>query len=142
MVLAVSWTSGRDSAGMSAGTMKVEFSEPLSGCSSWWILKKPCDRATRSTSPATSSEPFAQDRAADLAAGHGLLDQDLRVVLARGLQRARQLVFSGDLADAERRARTGRLDEDGIGEPVGLDLSFAATIQNFGVAIPALRATT
>ena len=31
MAFAVSWTSERDSAGMSAGTMNVEFSEPLSG---------------------------------------------------------------------------------------------------------------
>ena len=55
MVFAVSWTSERASAGMSAGTITVELSEPLSGVLSWWILKKPWDRAIRSTSPATRS---------------------------------------------------------------------------------------
>jgi hypothetical protein len=43
---------------MSAGTIGVEFSEPLSGSLSWWILKKPCDSAIRSTSPATRSSSF------------------------------------------------------------------------------------
>lgn len=44
---------------------------------------------------------FTEDRAADLAADDGLFDQDLRVVLPRGLQSAQQLVLAGDLADAE-----------------------------------------
>ena len=43
---------------MSAGTIGVEFSEPLSGSLSWWILKKPWDSAIWSTSPAISSSSF------------------------------------------------------------------------------------
>src|SRR5215472_13483387 len=68
------------------------------------------------------SESFPEDGAAHLAADDGLLDQHLRVVLPRGLHRVRQFFLSRNLADAEGRARTGRLNEDGIREAVRVDL--------------------
>src|ERR1700677_2088794 len=59
---------------------------------------------------------------ADLAAGDGLLDQHLRVILPCGLHRTRQFLGSTYLADAEGRTRTGGLHEDGIGEPAAIYL--------------------
>ena len=43
-----------------------------------------------------------EDSASDLAADDGLLDENLCVVAACGVDRARELLSSGDLADAER----------------------------------------
>src|ERR1700678_3947640 len=63
-----------------------------------------------------------EDGAAHLAADDGLLDQHLHVVLPCGLHRARQFFLSRNLADAEGRARTGWLDEDGIDKAVRVDL--------------------
>lgn len=62
-----------------------------------------------------------QDGAADLAADDGRFDQHLRVVPPGGLHRGRQVFRAAHLADAEGRPRTGRLHEDGIREPAGID---------------------
>src|SRR5687767_15273037 len=43
-------------------------------------------------------------------------------ILPCGLHRALELFSAGDLGDAEGRPRAGRLHEDGIGEPVGIDV--------------------
>ena len=102
--------------------MNVAFSEPLLG----FLLLVDLEEAVGQGDPVhlagDEPEPFAQDRAADLAADDGLLDQHLGVVLPRGLHRTRQLAWSRHLADAERRPGASRLDEDGVGEPVGVDL--------------------
>ena len=62
------------------------------------------------------------DRASDLAAGDSFLDHDLRVVAPCGVHRALELFSAGDLGDAERRPRAGRLHEDGIADLVGVDV--------------------
>jgi hypothetical protein len=43
---------------MSAGTVIVEFSKPLSGLASWWGRKTPWETAIWSTSPAMRSAPL------------------------------------------------------------------------------------
>ena len=96
--------------------MKVEFSEPVSGRPPGGSGRSRATGAIRSSSPVTSSPLVPEDRAADLAPDHGLLDQDLRVVLARGLDARPPDLRAGHLGDAERRAGTGRLHEDGVVE--------------------------
>src|SRR5882757_7940229 len=70
----------------------------------------------------TQIQIVAQDGASDLTADHSLLDQYLRVILPRGVHRARQLFFPRHLADAERRARTSRFHKDGIGKLIGINI--------------------
>ena len=123
MALAVSWTSGRDSAEMSAGTMKVEFSEPLSG-SLLLVDPEEAVRRERSGRPRRRSAPNRSPRMAhptSLPTTASSISTFESYCRAASTARE-QLLFSSHLADAERRARAGRLDEDGIGEPVGIDL--------------------
>ena len=94
-VFAVSRTSERASAEMSAGTTNVEFSEPLSGS----LLLMDPEEAVRESNPVDLAgdqlRAVPEDGAAHLAADHGLFDQHLRVVPPCGLHRARQF-FSPD----------------------------------------------
>ena len=94
MAFAVSWTSARDSAEMSAGTIERRVLGPALGLA---LLVDP-EEAVRQGDPVHLAGDqlriVPQDRAADLAADDRLLDQHLRVVLPCGLHRARQLVLA------------------------------------------------
>src|SRR6266568_3159603 len=99
---------------MSAGTVTVEFSEPVSGALQMNpeepVRQRYLIHLTREQAGAgTGAVP--QHRTPYLAADDGLLDQHLRVVLPSGLHRARQLLRRTHLADPERRTRPRRLHE-------------------------------
>ena len=90
MAFAVSWTSERDSAGDVGGNDERRVLGTAFGCA---LLMDP-EEAVRQSDPVYLAcdqvRIVPQDRAADLAADDGLFDQHLRVVLPRGLHRARQ----------------------------------------------------
>ena len=66
---------------MSAGTMKLELSEPFSGSLLLVDLEEAVGQGDPVDLAGDQSEPFAQDRASDLAADNCLFDQHLGVVL-------------------------------------------------------------
>ncbi|BDO42974.1 hypothetical protein CELD12_24640 [Cellulomonas sp. NTE-D12] len=127
---------------MSAGTIGVEFSEPASGRSSWWMRKNPCDSAIRSTSPTTRSAPFPSTAHPTswptTAASTSTFASYRRAVrTAAGRSSGPETLLTPN--DEPERAG---LTNTGYGRASASTSSSGPTVRKSGVATPAPRATT